>query len=803
MQLLKKVGLGVAGVAGVAVIGATGFLLTFNPNDYKPQLVDWVKTNKQRTLAINGNISLTVYPQIGLKVSDVTLSEHASSEQFAKVGELQVGVQLMPLFSKKVIVDSVDISGLQVSVKRDKQGQFNFADFMEKSATPEQGGSKVELKVAKVALKDSAVSWHDAMTDRALTLDKLNVLATDIDPERGATLKADGQLATGPLAQPTAQAEGAFTVATAVTMDKATGQIDAKQLVTTFEGAAAGQQGLKAGFDGNVTVLKDQVSVQPLKLTVNQTAKEQQVAAVIGAEQFALVGGLVKAQKLAVNADLAQGGNKVKLDVQVPAVAVEQGKVNAGNVVLSADLNGNGNTASIKGQLNGVALAGNLLTVKQLSSKIHGQFGDKQVNTTVASPLQVNLADQHVQLSALKTQGQIQLKGMPASVWQLAGSVDAAIKAQVVSARLNGKLDASNLSLQADVKQFANPTFKAKLDLDALDVDRYVAKAPASTATTTAPVDGNAALIPDLPIFHKLSGVADVHIGHLHRAPWDVNDVTVHFEAQPGQWHVDPVAGKLLQGQVKAAVNAKWGATPVITVAPQVDGLALGELLKVLSGDDKISGKTDVSGQLSFSGRTLNAIKQSLGGNVKVKVSNGAIKGISMIDTVQKAQTSINTLREKAKSGASATAKTEFSDLNASFQIANGIAKNSDLSMVAPLLKASGKGQFNIPASGIDYNVLAGVEYKKDAGSLGGINVPVHVGGTFTQPVFTVDYASVAKQILQNQLNVDTKAAQEKAKAALAAQQDKLKQDVQAQKDQLKTQSQDQLKNKLKGLFGK
>lgn len=808
MHWLKKVGIGVAGVTGVAVIGATGFLMTFNPNDYKSQIIDWVKTNKQRTLAINGEIKLTVYPQIGFKVSDVSLSEHASAVQFAKLGELQLGVQLMPLLSKKVIVDSLDVDGLQVRVTRDAKGVFNFADLLEKSTDDTSSSQKLEMKVALVSLKNSQAAWQDEMMDRAALVSKLNVTATDIDPSKGATLKADGLVSTGPISNPKAQVDGKFAVSTAVAMDSSTGLIEAKQLVASFDGAAAGQKGLKVATEGNVSLLNGNTSIKPLKLTFDQSNAGQQVKATVNAAAFALTGRAIDLQQLALDANLSQGGNSVVANAKLPTLVFKDGKLNASDIALNANLSGNGNKATIKGQLAAIGLAGQQLNIGKMALNLQGNFADKQVQTQINGPIAVGLDALHVQLPQLQTSGRIQLKGMPASSWQLAGSIDAAIKAQTVSTKLNGKLDASNLNLQAEVKQFARPTFKANLSLDALDVDRYVTKSAASAkagAASTASAD-NQVLIPDLPVFHNLTGTADVKIGRLQRAPWVVNDVSVHFEAVPGLWKVAPFSAKVFQGQVKAGVSANWGTTPSFTVSPEVSGLALGELLKTLSGDDKISGKANASGQVSFSGKTLAGIKQSLNGNLKVKVADGAIKGISMIDTVQKAQSSINSLREKAKTGASATAKTEFSDLSASFQLNNGVAKNSDLSMIAPLLKASGSGQFNIPASTIDYNALGGVEYKKDAGALGGVNVPVHIGGTFTQPTFTVDYASVAKQILQNKLNVDTKAIEDKAKADLAAQQEKLKQSADAQKAKLNDQvkgEQDKLKDKLKGLLGK
>ena len=62
----------------MAVIAAT-----FNPNDYKQQIIDIVKAKKERTLKLDGDIALAFWPSIGANLGKVSLSEHKSDKEFA------------------------------------------------------------------------------------------------------------------------------------------------------------------------------------------------------------------------------------------------------------------------------------------------------------------------------------------------------------------------------------------------------------------------------------------------------------------------------------------------------------------------------------------------------------------------------------------------------------------------------------------------------------------------------------------------------------------------------------------------
>ena len=110
----------------------------FDPNDYKPQIVQLVKERTGRTLTISGDIRLKIFPKIGAAVGKTTLSERNSEKVFAGVDEAQVYVALIPLFSRQMVVDQVRLDGLRVDLVRHKDGTSNFSDLAGSEAPTEK-----------------------------------------------------------------------------------------------------------------------------------------------------------------------------------------------------------------------------------------------------------------------------------------------------------------------------------------------------------------------------------------------------------------------------------------------------------------------------------------------------------------------------------------------------------------------------------------------------------------------------------------------------------------------------------------
>ena len=116
----KRILIGLVVLVVVAVVGLAIFLLTFDPNAYKYKLEELVQERYHRTLTIDGEIELSLFPRIGLSVQGVSLSEPNSPDTFASIESTRLAVAVWPFLSNSFVVDHVAISGFKARVVRDK-----------------------------------------------------------------------------------------------------------------------------------------------------------------------------------------------------------------------------------------------------------------------------------------------------------------------------------------------------------------------------------------------------------------------------------------------------------------------------------------------------------------------------------------------------------------------------------------------------------------------------------------------------------------------------------------------------------
>src|SRR3546814_9596987 len=104
----KRALMGLAAVVVLALGALAVFLMTFDPNAYKSKFEEFVYDRYQRTLSIEGDIELSLFPRIGLSVQKVSLSNHGDSEDlFASMDRARFAVAIWQLLSKRFVVDHV------------------------------------------------------------------------------------------------------------------------------------------------------------------------------------------------------------------------------------------------------------------------------------------------------------------------------------------------------------------------------------------------------------------------------------------------------------------------------------------------------------------------------------------------------------------------------------------------------------------------------------------------------------------------------------------------------------------------
>ena len=171
-----------AGVLLLLLLAAGAIVkATFDPNDYKDDIIRLVQEQHHRTLAIPGKIRLMLYPRIGANLGRVTLSERDSGAEFAAIDSARFSVALLPLLQRQIVIDRIDVRGMRAAVVRNADGSMNTGDLTGAAASNGADQPKadrtgaIRLAIDSVRLDNARLSFDDRKTGRTLELSHLNI----------------------------------------------------------------------------------------------------------------------------------------------------------------------------------------------------------------------------------------------------------------------------------------------------------------------------------------------------------------------------------------------------------------------------------------------------------------------------------------------------------------------------------------------------------------------------------------------------------------------------------------------------
>jgi len=358
---------------------------------------------------------------------------------------------------------------------------------------------------------------------------------------------------------------------------------------------------------------------------------------------------------------------------------------------------------------------------------------------------------------------------------EVAGDLRARLARQAVAGDLTVKFDQTVLRAKLGLESFDAPRYRFDVDVDQIDLDRYLVAQPdarpAPSSGRKAPAAGEKVEI-DVPIdLSPLEGLrADgkLAIGQLKLMGLHIAELKTELRAAGGRAELAPHSAKLYEGALQGALtlHAKGNRA---ALKESLAGVSIGPLLKDLMGRDALEGRGQVALDVTTAGPTVGAMKKALAGSARLELKDGAVKGINLTEALRKTKAAFGS--KSARAQASDTSeRTDFSEMSATLAIRNGVAHNDDLSVKAPLVRVSGAGDIDIGNSRLDYLAKASVvatsrgQGGEDLEHLRDLTIPVKLTGTFDAPKYEIDYRAVASSAAKAEVK---KAIEEKARPKL------------------------------------
>ena len=698
MKLIRVLAFVALAVLVVLMVAVGTLYALFDGPRVKAEIAKTMMEQKHRTLDIPGELKLSVWPSLAVKLGKVSLTEPNSSQIFVSADSARVAVAVMPLLTRQVSVSAVELDGLRVNIIKGKDGSLNFADLLAHQvnkpgvtveaqpavATPKQAA---RIDVAAIALRNAEVLWWDQGTGSRSALSHLDLSTGRIEVDTGSQSYAIHKLAI----------------------------------------SAKGQS---------------------------------------NADTFAL---RLDAPRLALTGDQAQGDS-------IQMVATLEGAKRTLHATLAL--------AAVQGSLKA-------LHIEKMRLDLDASANESRVKGVLESAVALNVTEQTVALSSIS--GKLELAHPSMPMKQLTLPVSGHLLADFAKSRaelgLATQFDDSKIALKAQVARFSPLALGFDLDINQLNLDKYLAppaKGPATAVAPTVPATAPADPPVDLTALQGLDVNGAIKIGALQVSNIKAAQLVAKLDVKAGQLILAPFSAELYNGKLAGSLSAQAGSN-AIALRQVLTGVAIGPLLKDLVNQDMVDGHGTISMDLTTRGPTVGALKKGLTGNATLHLKDGAIKGINLAKSLRELKAKLGAGAQGASQKANADEKTDFSELSGSFKLFGGVAHNDDLAMKSPYLRLGGIGDIDIGNSHINYlakvsvvNTAAGQE-GQDLDQLKGLTIPVRLVGPFNDLSYQIDYANLLNDAAKARVNAK----------------------IDETKHELNKKLEDAVKDRLKGLLGR
>jgi len=168
--------------------------LMVDVNSYKPQIEAKVQEATGRSFKIGGDIGLSVFPWVGLSLSDLELGNPQGFKEtdLLKIGDFEARVKLLPLLSRQVEIKRVVLQNPQIVLVKNKDGQANW-NFKSAASKPApkpsaQGASKdtssgfglQSLTAEEIAVQNGTLTYIDHASGKTEKVSEINLALSNV-----------------------------------------------------------------------------------------------------------------------------------------------------------------------------------------------------------------------------------------------------------------------------------------------------------------------------------------------------------------------------------------------------------------------------------------------------------------------------------------------------------------------------------------------------------------------------------------------------------------------------------------------
>lgn len=175
----------------LAILAAVCLVTLVNPNNLKPMITEKVMTYSGRQLTMDGDLSWTLFPYLGVKIGHIMISNPPGFQQkiFAEVEHATVGVKLLPLFHKQIESSGITLEGMKLFLIKNAQGNTNWnwhTSSNQQINTPEDvsqnsiSRNPLAIAISGLNITQAEITWIDEQKNQNISISKFELNAKNI-----------------------------------------------------------------------------------------------------------------------------------------------------------------------------------------------------------------------------------------------------------------------------------------------------------------------------------------------------------------------------------------------------------------------------------------------------------------------------------------------------------------------------------------------------------------------------------------------------------------------------------------------
>ena len=181
-------------LVALIVIAMIVLPMVFDVEKYKPQIEQQVAKATGRTFKLGGDLKLSIFPWIGVRLSDVHLGNPSGfkEEDFVSVSSFEVHVKLLPLLSRNIEVKRFVVDEPVIMLEKRKDGKGGWeglgqpaekqAVTAEENPAPSSTGELPikGLLVGEFTITNGLIVWLDQATGVRKEVKDVKLVLTDV-----------------------------------------------------------------------------------------------------------------------------------------------------------------------------------------------------------------------------------------------------------------------------------------------------------------------------------------------------------------------------------------------------------------------------------------------------------------------------------------------------------------------------------------------------------------------------------------------------------------------------------------------